>query len=145
VMTKLFLAMFLDAVTGISGVDAGADYDGSWALTIKTARGTCDPAYSFEVDIRDAKRVSIPGRPFSLESGAISTSIHSQSIAPASCASSCRRLMIWSRRQWRSSGRRGRGRTCPGRRDDGCESVCPLGPVVLSTTRPPTSRLIQSD
>src|ERR1700674_2580267 len=45
-----------------------------------------------------AKRSSIPGRAFSLESGSISPSIKSQSILPASCASSCLRLMIWSSR-----------------------------------------------
>src|SRR5277367_557842 len=44
------------------------------------------------------KRTSIPGRPFSLYSGAISPSIQSQSILPASKTSSCFRLMIWSSR-----------------------------------------------
>src|SRR5271165_1563255 len=42
------------------------------------------------------KRVSIPGRPLSLYSGAISPSTHSQSILPASCTSSCFMLMICS-------------------------------------------------
>jgi hypothetical protein len=40
------------------------------------------------------KRVSIPGRPLSLQSGAISPSSHSQSTLPASCTSSCFILMI---------------------------------------------------
>src|SRR6185295_5682335 len=43
-------------------------------------------------------RVSIPGRPLSLYSGAISPSIQSQSILPASCTSSCFMLMICSSR-----------------------------------------------
>src|SRR6184192_2522482 len=41
-------------------------------------------------------RVAIPGRPLSLYNGAISPSIKSQSILPASCTSSCLMLMIWS-------------------------------------------------
>jgi hypothetical protein len=43
-------------------------------------------------------RVAIPGRPPSLYSGAISPSMNSHSILPASCTSSCRMLMIWSSR-----------------------------------------------
>jgi hypothetical protein len=43
-------------------------------------------------------RVAIPGRPLSLYSGAISPSMNSQSILPASCTSSCLMLMIWSSR-----------------------------------------------
>src|SRR5262249_48421554 len=43
-------------------------------------------------------RVAIPGRPLSLYSGAISPSMKSQSILPASCTSSCLMLMIWSSR-----------------------------------------------
>jgi hypothetical protein len=43
-------------------------------------------------------RVAIPGRPLSLYSGVISPSIKSQSILPASCASSSLMLMIWSSR-----------------------------------------------
>src|SRR4029077_7696122 len=43
-------------------------------------------------------RVAIPGRPLSLYSGVISPSIKSQSILPASCASSGLMLMIWSSR-----------------------------------------------
>src|SRR6516162_4996648 len=42
--------------------------------------------------------VAIPGRPPSLYSGAISPSMNSQSILPASCTSSCLMLMIWSSR-----------------------------------------------
>src|SRR5262249_42365124 len=41
---------------------------------------------------------AIPGRPPSLYSGAISPSMNSQSILPASCTSSCLMLMIWSSR-----------------------------------------------
>src|SRR2546430_1648318 len=43
-------------------------------------------------------RVAIPGRPLFLYSGAISPSMKSQSILPASCTSSCLMLMIWSNR-----------------------------------------------
>ena len=43
-------------------------------------------------------RVSMPGRPLSLYSGAISPSIHAQSILAASCTSSCFMLMICSSR-----------------------------------------------
>src|SRR5262249_9922159 len=42
--------------------------------------------------------VAIPGPPPSLYSGAISPSMNSQSILPASCTSSCLMLMIWSSR-----------------------------------------------
>ncbi len=43
-------------------------------------------------------RLSIAGRPLSLNSGAISPSSHSQSSWPASRTSSCCMLMIWSSR-----------------------------------------------
>src|SRR5262245_25312919 len=46
----------------------------------------------------DHNCVAIPGRPPSLYSGAISPSMNSQSILPASCTSSCLMLMIWSSR-----------------------------------------------
>lgn len=42
------------------------------------------------------KWVAIPGRPLSLRRGAISPSIQSQSILPASRTTSCFILMIWS-------------------------------------------------
>ena len=32
---------------------AATIYDGSWALTIRTARGACDPAYNFQVNVRN--------------------------------------------------------------------------------------------
>jgi len=32
---------------------AATTYDGSWALTIYTRRGTCDPTYNFQVEIRN--------------------------------------------------------------------------------------------
>lgn len=44
------------------------------------------------------KRVSMPGRPFSLKSGAICPSVQSQSTLPASRTSTCLRVMIWSSR-----------------------------------------------
>jgi hypothetical protein len=32
---------------------AATIYDGSWALTIRTTRGACDPTYNFQVNIRN--------------------------------------------------------------------------------------------
>src|SRR5262245_10441060 len=39
------------AVPTIGGASAGSVYDGSWALTIATQRGACDPSYNFQVQI----------------------------------------------------------------------------------------------
>src|SRR6516225_9601664 len=67
-----------------------------------------DPAFAYafvgqSVNMLEQKSpitncVAIPGRPPSLYNGAISPSMNSQSILPASCTSSCLMLMIWSSR-----------------------------------------------
>ena len=70
-----------------------------WLLSVRHSRGgqarhRADTQRAAREEITN--RVAIPGRPLSLYSGAISPSIKSQSILPASCTSSCLMLMIWS-------------------------------------------------
>lgn len=37
----------------VGSANATTAYDGSWALTIHTRRGACDPSYNFQVEIRN--------------------------------------------------------------------------------------------
>jgi hypothetical protein len=52
---KIPLLYMAAAITifAISPANATTAYDGSWALTIYTRRGDCDPTYNFQVNIRN--------------------------------------------------------------------------------------------
>jgi hypothetical protein len=43
---------------GHSATQARTPYDGPWAVTIMTEKGTCDPAYRYAVVVADGKVVS---------------------------------------------------------------------------------------
>ena len=48
------LCLIAGTITVAAGAaNAGSVYDGSWALTIYTRRGACDPSYNFQVEIRN--------------------------------------------------------------------------------------------
>jgi hypothetical protein len=70
--------------------------------------GVIDPAFAYAfigqaIDMLEQKKPDYKpcrnSRPTTVAVGAISSSIKSQSILPASCASSCLMLMIWSSRE----------------------------------------------
>jgi hypothetical protein len=48
----LYMAASITALA-VGPANATTKYDGSWALTIYTRRGDCDPTYNFQVNIRN--------------------------------------------------------------------------------------------
>jgi hypothetical protein len=50
-LTSAAIASCLIGLTSIA--EARSPYDGSWDLLFVTQQGTCDPAYSFSVNIKD--------------------------------------------------------------------------------------------
>ncbi len=53
---RIARAGLLASVIALPGAEIAAArtvYDGSWSLTIRTARGACDPTYHFQVNIRN--------------------------------------------------------------------------------------------
>jgi hypothetical protein len=54
-ITKFVRLCFVIATVAVTAQTASAStaYDGSWALSIYTQRGTCDPTYDFQVEIRN--------------------------------------------------------------------------------------------
>jgi hypothetical protein len=51
-MPLLYLTASITTLA-VSPANAATKYDGSWALTIYTRRGDCDPAYNFQINIRN--------------------------------------------------------------------------------------------
>src|ERR1044071_4350994 len=41
------------AAAAVDSANAATAYDGSWALTIYTQRGACDPSYNFQVNVHN--------------------------------------------------------------------------------------------
>jgi hypothetical protein len=52
-LVRACLVACVTAFVAVPTASAATVYDGSWALTIRTERGACDPSYNFQVDIRN--------------------------------------------------------------------------------------------
>src|SRR5215204_233352 len=54
-LAKTALLCMVAAITSVASgtADATTAFDGSWALTIYTRRGDCDPTYNFQINIRN--------------------------------------------------------------------------------------------